>query len=188
MVGGVVIGLTANIAHHSAATSLLRTQYNRIISAEVAFFGILAVETISSVVLQRFKQVGSQQIGIAARAVIRVIAYLILLVSVVSILASNPVLAVSVGGVTGVVIAFSAQNLVGNAFAGVFLAIARPFRVGETITVSGVTGTVVDVRVMHVVIDTEKATVLVPTSAVFGQAIQRLKPIQEDEDDRERRE
>jgi small-conductance mechanosensitive channel len=92
---------------------------------------------------------------------------------VVSILASNPALAISVGGVTGVLIAFSAQNLVGNAFAGVFLSIGRPFRIGEEIKVGDVTGVVTDIGVMYTRVDFGDHIALMPSNWILSQVIQR---------------
>jgi small-conductance mechanosensitive channel len=163
---------TVHFANEGAADWLVDHR-NRIVAAEIAFFGIFAVEAIAALVVRWFHQNGALQTGIALRAVVRVVSYMLLLVSIVSILASNPALAIGVGGVTGVVVAFSAQNLVGNAFAGVFLAVATPFRIGEEITVMGVTGTVTDIRVMHTRLDLGDEIALIPSSAMMSQAIRR---------------
>lgn len=170
--GAVTIALTAHLADEEGI-GWLTAQETRIIAAEMALFGILLIELVAGILLVRFHRSGSLQMGIAVRAVLRLVAYLILLVSVVSILASNPALAVGVGSVTGVVIAFSAQNLIANAFAGMFLAIGRPFKVGETITVMGVTGRVADIRVMHTLVDLGDRIALVPSNAMMAQVIQR---------------
>lgn len=146
---------------------------NRIVAAEIALFGIMAVEALASLVMRWFRRQGALQTGVALRAIVRVISYMLLLVSVVSILASNPALAIGVGGVTGVVVAFSAQNLVGNAFAGVFLAVATPFRIGEEITVMGLTGKVTDIRVMHTRLDLGDDIALIPSSAMISGVIMR---------------
>ena len=172
IVGAMTFGITAHLSN-TTDIEFLRDQRTRIFAAEIAFFGILIIESLANVVLVVFHRADALQTGIAMRALIRLVAYTILLVSVVSILASNPALAIGVGGVTGVVIAFSAQNLVGNAFAGVFLAVARPFRVGEEITVGGVTGTVTDIRVMHTRLDTGDRIALVPSNWILSQVIHR---------------
>ena len=172
LAGCITFGFTAHLGNNPGV-EFIQQNRARILSAEVAFFGILVIEATASVVLVAFHRADALQTGIAVRAVIRLLAYLMLLVSVVSILASNPALAISVGGVTGVIIAFSAQNLVGNAFAGVFLAIGRPFRIGEEITIGGVTGRVTDIRVMHTRIDLGDRIALVPSNWILSQVIQR---------------
>jgi small-conductance mechanosensitive channel len=172
IIGALTFGITAHLAN-TTDISFLRDQRSRIFAAEVALFGALIVEALANVVLVLFHRADALQTGIAMRALVRLFAYMVLLVSVVSILASNPALAIGVGGVTGVLIAFSAQNLVGNAFAGVFLAVARPFRMGEEITVGGVTGRVTDIRVMHTRIDMGDRIALAPSNWILSQVIQR---------------
>lgn len=166
------ITATAHLANEGNIDWLVNHR-TRIISAEIAFFGILAIEAVASLVVRWFHRKGVLQTGIALRAVVRVVAYTILLVSIVSILASNPALAIGVGSVTGVVVAFSAQNIVGNAFAGVFLSISTPFRIGEEITVMGYTGKVTDIRVMHTRLDLGDDIALIPSNAMMTQAIKR---------------
>lgn len=172
LIGSLAFGITAHLANTSDI-EFLKEHRTRIFAAEVAFFGVLVVESLANVILVVFHRADALDTGIAMRALIRLIAYMILLVSVVSILASNPALAIGVGGVTGVVIAFSAQNLVGNAFAGVFLAVARPFRIGEEITVGSVTGRVTDIRVMHTRLDTGDRIALIPSNWIMSQVILR---------------
>lgn len=153
----------------------LKAQRTRVLAAELAFFGVLAIEAWAEVIVRLFARSNAIQTGMAVRAVIRLVAYMILLVAVVSILASNPALAIGVGGVTGVIVAFSAQNLLANAFAGMFLAIGRPFTIGEEITVMGLTGIVTDIRVMHTRLDLGDRVALIPSSAMMSQAIQRKR-------------
>jgi small-conductance mechanosensitive channel len=172
LAGCVTFGVTAHLANNPGV-EFIRDNRSRILSAELAFFGILVVEASASVVLVAFERAGALQTGVAVRAVVRLLAYLVLLVSVVSILASNPALAISVGGVTGVLIAFSAQNLVGNAFAGVFLSIGRPFHIGEEITIGGVTGRVTDIGVMYTRVDFGDHIALMPSNWILSQVIQR---------------
>lgn len=172
VIGCLVFGVTAHLANTSGV-SFLQTNRSRIYAIEITFFGIVIIELLANVTLVAFHRADALQTGIAVRATMRLVAYLILLVALVSILAENPALAIGVGGITGVVIAFSAQNLVGNAFAGVFLAINRPFRVGEEITIGGMTGTVTDIRMMHTRLDLGDDVALIPSNWIMTQVIRR---------------
>jgi len=167
-----VITTTVHLANDQAA-AWLTAHKSRIVAAEIGLLGILVTESFAAVAIALFARAGSLQVGIGVRAVLRAACYVVILVSIVSILASNPALAIGVGGVTGVVVAFSAQNLVANAFAGVFLAVAQPFRIGEEITVMGLTGRVADIRVMHTRLDLGERVALIPSNAMMAQAIQR---------------
>ena len=174
MLSVAAVTATAHFANRGQP-AWLGAQKDRVIAAELALFGILVVEATGVALVTLFHRAGALQTGVVVRAVLRVAIYLILVVSIVSILASNPALAIGVGSVTGVVIAFSAQNLIANAFAGMFLSIAQPFRVGEEITVSGLTGRVVDIRVMHTAIDLGDRIALVPSGSMMTQIIQRQR-------------
>ncbi len=172
VIGCLTFGVTAHIANTGDVEFIERNR-TRIFAVEIAFFGIVIIELLANVALVAFHRAGALQTGMATRAIIRLIAYLILLVSLVSILAQNPALAIGVGGITGVVIAFSAQNLVANAFAGVFLTFSRPFKVGEKITIGGLTGTVTDIRMMYTRIDLGDEIALIPSNWIMSQVIRR---------------
>ena len=141
-----VITATVQLANDQVL-SWLTAHKSRIVAAEIGFFGVLITELFAAVVIRLFERAGSLQVGVGVRAVLRTVCY--------------------------VVVAFSAQNLVANAFAGVFLAIAHPFRLGEEITVMGLTGRVVDIRVMHTQLDLGDRIALVPSNTMMAQAIQR---------------
>jgi small conductance mechanosensitive channel len=50
------------------------------------------------------------------------------------------------------VIGFASQNLIGNMIAGMYLAITRPFKIGDKITIFGNTGTVTDIGLLYCVL------------------------------------
>jgi small-conductance mechanosensitive channel len=111
------------------------------------------------------------------RAVVRTIGYMVIAVAILSILAANPALAVGVGSMMGLVIGFSTQNILANVFAGMLLAIDRPFRIDDEITVAGSTGRVVEITVIHTMMDTEEQVVLIPNASILTQAILRRKEL-----------
>jgi len=182
VIGIAVVTLTAHLSRQPDF-AWLRSQRDRIISAELGLFGVLIVESIANWIVYQFRRFDALQTGIAVRAVLRMTSYSIVTISIVSILASNSALAIGVGGVTGVLVAFSAQNLVGNAFAGVFLAIAKPFKIGDEITVMGVTGRVTDIRVMHTTLNLGNEVALIPSNVLMTQMIRRKPAIGEDDFD-----
>jgi small conductance mechanosensitive channel len=50
------------------------------------------------------------------------------------------------------VVGFAAQNLIGNMIAGMYIAITRPFIIGDKITIFGNTGTVTDIGLLYCVL------------------------------------
>jgi small-conductance mechanosensitive channel len=57
------------------------------------------------------------------------------------------------------------------------LAIVRPFKIGDTITIFGITGSVRDIGLLYIQSSTiqDKKTVLVPNGTMLGTAIVKEK-------------
>jgi hypothetical protein len=89
-----------------------------------------------------------------------------------------PVTQLIVGGaLTGVLVGIAAQQSLANVFAGIVLLVARPFRVGDMVGIrsgalSGlIEGTVAEVSVTYVRLDTPNGPVHVPNSQVLAAAV-----------------
>lgn len=167
---GTTIGLSAEIY-----PAYLAPHRGRFVAAEVALFGILFVELVVKALLQYYEQQDARQLGVMIRAVIRTIGYMVLAIAILASLAQNPAFAAGVGSMVGIVVGFATQNIISNVFAGMFLAIGRPFKIDDEITVMGNTGKVIEFTVMHTVIDTEERTVLIPNASMLTQVILRRK-------------
>jgi small-conductance mechanosensitive channel len=99
----------------------------------------------------------------------------IVVISVISILASNPTLGISAGAIGGVVIAFAAQNIIGNMLAAVTILNTRMVYIGEEINVSGIKGVVTNINLSHTVIHIDDDVVFIPNSVMVSQAVRRKK-------------
>jgi small-conductance mechanosensitive channel len=97
------------------------------------------------------------------------------LVSVVSILASNPTLGISIGALVGIVIAFSTQNILGSVIATILILSTRIVRIGEEITIGQTRGTVSDINLTHTILSNDENVVFVPNAMVISSIIQRKK-------------
>lgn len=172
--GAALVVLTIELADETQI-SFLRTNRNRIVAAEIALLGILAIELVGSAVLRHFRRRDALQLGIGVRAALRAAGYIVLGVTIVSLLSANPAVALGVGGVTGIIVGFAVQNIVGNMFAGIFLAFGRLFKIGDRVTVAGSTGHVVEISLIYTVIDAGDRWVFVPSSVLMSNAVQRLK-------------
>lgn len=69
----------------------------------------------------------------SVRSIIRIGGLLIILAIVVIILARDPYVTLAVTTITVIVLAISIQSVIGNAIAGMVLAIVRSFKIGDTI-------------------------------------------------------
>jgi small-conductance mechanosensitive channel len=141
----------------------------------LAIFALILVEFIGKAIIQAFKNRGIEPVGHNVRAILRGVVYLILAIGIVSSLSSNPGLAIGIGTVTGIVIAFATQNLVGNIFAGVLLAIVRPIRIGDYVTVLLSSGEVKEIALMYTILEDGENWYYVPSMVMFSNVIKRKK-------------
>ena len=70
-------------------------------------------------------------------------------VVIVSFLSQNAIVAASIGTISGIVVGFASQNLIGNMIAGIYLALTRPLKIGDMITVFGNSGKVYDIELLN---------------------------------------
>mgnify|MGYP006191150611 CR=1 FL=1 len=84
---------------------------------------------------------------------------------------TKPVL--SLLGIGGLTVGFSAQSLLADSYAGLVLLFIRPFQRGDVITVNGLKGKVlsVDMRYVRLYSVAEKCEILIPVSTVYKSDI-----------------
>ncbi|MEM4745024.1 MAG: mechanosensitive ion channel, partial [Ignisphaera sp.] len=83
---------------------------------------------------------------------------------------------VALGGFLGMVIGFASQQVLGQAVAGLFVLISRPFRIGDEVIVAGEEGIVDDVSTMFTVIKkSDGSRVLIPNTMIISGKIY-IKP------------
>jgi Mechanosensitive ion channel, beta-domain len=81
------------------------------------------------------------------------------------------------GAITGILIGIAAQQTMANLFAGIVLLLSRPFHVGQLIRVrSGalggvLDGTVTEIGITYVHLDTGEGVLALPNSQVLGAAV-----------------
>ncbi len=120
---------------------------------QVAIVGYFIMDVISDTaynIVTAAKQ--SNQSAKSIRSIIRILSAIVIVAILVSYVSQNPAIAASIGAVTGIVIGFAAQNLIGNMIAGMSIAITRPFKIGDKITIFGNTGTVTDIGLLYCVL------------------------------------
>jgi len=167
--------LTTDAIAKNSGLSFIGKHEKTIVNTELAIFSLILVEFIGKAIIQAFKNRGIEPVGHNVRAILRGIVYLILAIGIVSSLSSNPGLAIGIGTVTGIVIAFATQNLVGNIFAGVLLAIVRPVRIGDYVTVLLSSGEVKEIALMYTILEDGDNWYYVPSMVMFSNVIKRKK-------------
>lgn len=95
--------------------------------------------------------------------------YIILVVSIVAILGVPMASVITVLGTAGAAIALSLQGSLSNLAGGIMLVIFRPFKVGDFVEASGVTGTVKEITLFYTVLNTvDNCRINVPNGALMN--------------------
>jgi small-conductance mechanosensitive channel len=76
------------------------------------------------------------------------------------------------GGLTGIVVGFAAQSALGNLISGLFLLVEQPLRVGDPVSVAGVSGVVANISFLSTTIRTWDGTLVrIPNNTVFNEQV-----------------
>ena len=106
------------------------------------------------------------------RILIKIIGAIIVISIIISYLSEDPIIAASIGTITAIVIGFASQNVLGNLISGLYLAISRPFRIGEKVTVFGNTGTILDIGLLYCKLRTDDGDmILAPNLSMVSTTI-----------------
>lgn len=140
---------------------------------EIAIAGYFVIWIISHLIHKLLNEHSESQAR-SLRSAIRISGSLIVIIIIIDILAQNPTVTVAISTVTGIIVGISMQSLIGNIIAGMVLAIVRPFKIGDMITVFSNTGTVDDIGLLYSrMISWEGKVVLVPNSTMITTTIVR---------------
>ena len=90
------------------------------------------------------------------------------------------------GAITTVFLSIAAQQALGNVFAGLVLAFARPFKVGDAVRLRAgalggtLDGIVTDIGITYVRFDTDGSVMSIPNSQVLNAVVGPIPPIRKD--------
>jgi small conductance mechanosensitive channel len=153
---------------------------------EVALIGFFAIHTISKI-SYGLSISYSEQTAKSIRSLIRIAGAIIVIAVIISYLSQDPVIAASISTISGLVIGFAASNLIGNVIAGIYLAITRPFRIGDRIKVFDGDGKVSDIGLLYtrLLLDNGDEMLASNSSMVSTNIILRREEKEEEGENRE---
>jgi hypothetical protein len=172
----------AEVGKHAHLDSATRTALTDSGAAAFLVFGIAAAFGLSGQARSLLRPViGAAHAGVTRYALVLVGIFTALVITLN--LASVPVGQLVLGGaVTGVLLGIAAQQSLANLFAGMVLLFARPFRVGDRVrfragALAGVLeGTVVDISITYVRLETVDGLVFVPNSQALAAVVGPIPP------------
>lgn len=128
---------------------LIDPRYSTFLKVGVAAtIGYFVINSIANVFYKLSYDVLKKNADII-RILIRIVGAIIVISIIISYLSEDPIIAASIGTITGIVIGFASQNVIGNLISGLYLAITRPFRIGDKATVFGNTGIIFDIGLLY---------------------------------------
>ncbi|MBL7165125.1 MAG: mechanosensitive ion channel [Dehalococcoidales bacterium] len=146
-----------------------------LVAVEFVALGVLAIEMVGRW-LHRLALLRMRPDSAAAvRIIVRIVAYGVLLSAVVSILTANIAAALTTGAFAGMVAGLGTQTVIGNAVAGIFVALYRPIRIDDDVTIVGNTGRVSNITLMHTVLSTVDGEILIPSAQIISTVLVRHK-------------
>jgi hypothetical protein len=140
-------------------------------------FGVIAVRMATNEILKTVPPTLGDNRRNGLRWVCLLVGYLVVIFGTLGAL-NVPIERLLLGGaVTGVILGIAAQNSLGNVFAGLMLLLARPFAIGDEVSIrSGalggvLTGLIADMNLTYVRMVTDQGTVLLPNSSVLTAVV-----------------
>ncbi|MBC7091726.1 MAG: mechanosensitive ion channel [Nitrososphaeria archaeon] len=167
-----------NLKQYSNIILLINPYIIYVYAALVFGFGYLITNTISGIVYRYFIRLTDYPTASTFRTLTKIVGIGVLLTVVASILNVNPATALTIGSFGGLVVGFATQTVLSHLIAGIFILITKPFTFGDVITISGQTGVVKEIRLMHLVLDSldGSSEILIPCGNVITQILLKRKP------------
>jgi small-conductance mechanosensitive channel len=172
LVLAIVLAITLTISTLFLKAILPFQELMYLQAAQVAVIGYFVLETISSISYRLSLSDSPLGTAKAIRSLIRIIGTIIIIATIISFLAQNPIVAASISTISALVVGFASQNILANMISGLYLSVIRPFKIGDKITISGNSGVIYDIELVYTRLLTENGdTILVPSSSMVSSTI-----------------
>ncbi|MCS7125560.1 MAG: mechanosensitive ion channel family protein [Aigarchaeota archaeon] len=134
-------------------------------------FGYLIVNSVATFFYWSIRGRYEHSTAAAIRNIIRIIGIGALISAIAGGVAGGAA-GVALGGFLGMVIGFASQQVLGQAVAGLFLLISRPFRIGDEVVIAGEEGTVEDISTLFTtIVKKDGSKVIMPNNSILGGKI-----------------
>ena len=134
-------------------------------------FGYLIVNSVGIFFYWSLRSKYDHATAAAVRNLVKIIGIGALVASIAGGVAGGAA-GVALGGFLGIVIGFASQQVLGQAIAGFFLLITRPYKIGDLVVLGGEEGVVDEVSTLFtIVIKSDGTKVLIPNNSIVGSKI-----------------
>ena len=168
----MIIAVAVVVAASSFAEQLLEHRYGPYLKiAVVAVIGYFVINSLANI-FYKLSYDALKNNAEVIRILIRIVGAIVVISVIISYLSQDPLIAASIGTITAIVIGFASQNVLGNLISGLYLAITRPFRIGEKVTVFGNTGIIYDIGLLYSRLRTDEGDIiLAPNTSMVTTTI-----------------
>ena len=144
-----------------------------LVAVVVFFIGVLLAKLLQKMIKRGMRRANIDETAIGFfQSLIRVILYTVLIVICLSILNVPMSSIVAVIGAAGLAIGLALQNSLSNLAGGFIILFSKPFKAGDFIETSGVSGTVESVGILYTrIITVDNKTIYIPNGTVSGSVI-----------------
>ena len=137
-------------------------------------FGYFIVQAFANVLYWNLRLKYDHSTAASMRSVFRLIGIGALVAAIAGGIAGGAA-GVALGGFIGIVIGFASQQVLGQAVAGMFILLARPFRIKDHVNIVSEEGIVEEVSTLFTYVSKPDGTmVLVPNNSIIGNKIYLL--------------
>ncbi len=141
----------------------------------ILFFSTLIARILTLYLRRSLKDKVSKDVG---ETVLKFLYYgtlIIVFTSNLPLIGINPSGLLLAGGITGIILGFASQNIVGNLVSGFFLMVERPIKIGDQVQINDISGYVTDIRIISTLIRTyDGLLVRIPNQQVFTTNITNI--------------
>jgi small-conductance mechanosensitive channel len=168
----VIIVVAVVVIASSLIEQFIEQRYRPFLGiAVVAIIGYFVINSLANI-FYKLSYDALKNNAETIRILIKIIGAIIVISIIISYLGQDPIIAASIGTITAIVIGFASQNILGNLISGLYLAITRPFRIGEKVTVFGNTGLIYDIGLLYSRLRTEEGDIiLAPNTSMVSTTI-----------------
>lgn len=151
---------------------VVKNYYPYINAILVLLLGWLIINSVASTFYAMLKPKYGISAAGAVRSLVRILGIAALIAGVGGS-AAGGASGVALGGFIGMIVGYATQQVLGQAVAGIFVLLARPFKIGDNIDAAGETGVeVIDIGSLFTVARRKDGNiVLIPNNTMIGQKI-----------------
>lgn len=158
---------------HNMLQSILRSIPTIILAVVVLILGMIVCKLVLKVLgkgLDRTKL--DLTVNNFVKQCCKIVLYVLLLTIVLSVLGIPATSIVTVIGTAGVAIGLALQSSLSNVAGGIMLLINKPFKIGDYILVSGVSGVVKQITILYTRLDSDSnQAIFIPNGQVSGAVV-----------------